>query len=176
MIRKEELFEIGSFNKPHGISGEISVNLDEPDIDLGELKCIVTEIDGIFVPFFIDSVRRRGNNSVLIKIDGVADEKEANAFSRKTVYALRSDLDIPEPDFSDGLYAEDMVGFTLSDVEKGEIGLIVAINDTTDNVLFIVERTDGEEVFVPVAEELIAGIDVDRKTVVMNLPEGLLEL
>lgn len=176
MIRKEELFQIGSFNKPHGINGEISVILDEPDIDLGELKCIVTEVDGIFVPFFIDAIRQRGNNSLLVKIDGVADEKDAARFSRRAVYALRSDLDIPEPDLSEGLYAEDMVGFKLSDVEKGEIGLITAINDTTDNVLFIVERPDGEDIFVPVAEELFAGVDVEQKTVIMNLPEGLLDL
>lgn len=177
MIRKEELLEIASFNKPHGVNGEISVNLDEPDIDLGELRCVVTEIDGIFVPFFIESVRSRGQASVLVKIEGIDNEKQAAAMSRKPLYALRSDLDIDESlDDADGLYAADMVGFMLSDVEKGEIGLITAINDATDNVLFIVERPDGSDVFVPVTEDFIVGIDVTARTVTMDLPEGLLEL
>ncbi|MCM1520281.1 MAG: ribosome maturation factor RimM [Lachnoclostridium sp.] len=176
MITADLLVQIGTFNKPHGINGEISVIVDEPDIDFALLRCIVTEMDGIFVPFFISSVRSRGQASLLIKIDGVDNEKEAALFSRKPVYALKSDVDFIDDDASEGLYASDMTGFMLKDVEKGEIGIISAINDSTENVLFIVERPDGSELYIPVAEELITDIDIPNQTLTMDLPEGLLDL
>ncbi len=56
MILRTDITEAGVFNKPHGIKGEISATLDY-DTDLSDVKCIVIEIEGIFVPFFIVSVR-----------------------------------------------------------------------------------------------------------------------
>lgn len=176
MIRQDELIEVGHIVKPHGINGELSVTLDEPDVDLSELKCIVLDIDGLFVPFFVESVRSRGAASVLVTIDGISDEKQAAPLGGKTVWALRDDLDFDDDAESDGFYAEDFIGYSLTDVEKGEIGLINAINDVTDNVLFIVDRPDGSEVFVPVAEEFFREIDTENKRILMELPTGLLEL
>lgn len=51
MITSDEIIEIGAFVKPHGVKGEISAQIDY-EIDLQELKCLIIDIDGIFVPFF----------------------------------------------------------------------------------------------------------------------------
>ena len=59
MILRDELIAIGRYNKPHGVAGEISATIDV-DIDtLKELSCLVSDIDGIFVPFFVNSCRPR---------------------------------------------------------------------------------------------------------------------
>lgn len=50
MIHRSEILEIGRLLKPHGIKGEITVELFG-DIDMRALKCVVVNIDGIFVPF-----------------------------------------------------------------------------------------------------------------------------
>ena len=56
------------------------------------------------------------------------------------------------------------------------IGTITDIDDKTDNWLFIVTRPDGNEVLIPAHEEFIAEIRQEEKTMVMDLPIGLLEL
>lgn len=56
MIKLTEIAEAGIFNKPHGIKGEISATLDF-DIELDSVECIIIAVDGIFVPFFLESVR-----------------------------------------------------------------------------------------------------------------------
>ena len=73
MILESELIEAGKFNKPHGIKGEISATVDI-DIDFDELKCVVMPIEGIFVPFFINSVRPKNGDTYLVTIDGVDSE------------------------------------------------------------------------------------------------------
>lgn len=47
MITRDELIEIGVYNKPHGVNGEISATIDcELDI-ISQFSCLVSDIDGI---------------------------------------------------------------------------------------------------------------------------------
>lgn len=177
MIRLTEIAEAGHFNKAHGIKGEISATLDI-DIDLNEVKCLVVPVEGIFVPFFVSSCRPKTADTCLLMIDGIDSEAKAQQFNNRPFYILRSDIpeDDGDDDDDDGLYASDLIGFRLTDRTLGNVGMISGINDSTENVLFIVETAGGSEVFIPVADEFIEEIDSDSETVVTDLPEGLIDL
>lgn len=178
MIRLSEIAEAGHFNKAHGIKGEMSATLDF-DLDLDEIKCIIVSIEGIFVPFFIRSWRPRTADTCLLSLEGIDSDTQAQEFNNRTFYILRSD--IPEDDETDdeeedGFYASDLIGYMVHDTTLGDIGLISGINDSTENVLFLITTPAGEEIFVPVADEYIDDIDHDRETITTNLPEGLVDL
>lgn len=178
MIRLVELAEAGHFNKSHGIKGEMSATLDI-DVDLNDVKCIVVSVDGIFVPFFVYSWRARTSDTCLLTIEGIDSEIKAQEFNNKPFYILRSDIPENEDDDEvdeDGLYASDLVGYRIVDKALGEIGMISGINDSTANVLFIVRTSEGNEIFIPVADEYIDAIDSENETIETNLPEGLIEL
>lgn len=89
MILRTDITEAGVFNKPHGIKGEISATLDY-DTDLSEVKCIVIEIEGIFVPFFIVSVRPKTAETCLLTIDGIDSEEKARTLTGRAFYLLNS--------------------------------------------------------------------------------------
>ena len=174
MIKLPEIAEAGLFNKPHGIKGEISATLDI-DIELNDVRCIIIAIDGIFVPFFLTSVRPKNADTFLLSIDGIDTEEKAQRLTNKPFFVLRSDL--PEDDASeDGMYASDFIGYKVIDRTIGEIGEIVDINDTTQNVLFIVRTHNGQEIFLPVVDEFIDSFDTEKKILETNLPEGLVDL
>lgn len=163
----------GEFNKPHGIKGEISASFD-PRVDVGALKCVVAEVNGLFVPFFIDAIRSRGADAVLLTIDGITDENEAKLLSRKPLYLLNGDAALAADDEDDGFYAEDLVEFSALDEDGAVIGKIAGVDSTTANVLFVIDRPDGSEALVPVADEFIDGIDPESATITLRLPDGLL--
>lgn len=163
----------GEFNKPHGIKGEISASFD-PRVDIDALKCVVAEVNGLYVPFFIDAVRSRGADAVLLIIDGITDENEAKLLSRKPLYVLNDDAALAADDEDDGFYAEDLVGFSALDEDGAVIGKIAGVDSTTANVLFVIDRPDGSEALVPVADEFIDGIDPESATITLRLPDGLL--
>lgn len=163
----------GELNKPHGIKGEISASFD-PRVDVGALKCVVAEVNGLFVPFFIDAIRSRGADAVLLTIDGITDENEAKLLSRKPLYLLNGDAALAADDEDDGFYAEDLVGFSALDEDGAVIGKIAGVDSTTANVLFVIDRPDGSEALVPVADEFIDGIDPESATITLRLPDGLL--
>lgn len=176
MIKRNEITEAGVFNKPHGIKGEISATLDI-DIDLNDVKCIIMDVEGIFVPFFISSVRPKTSDTSLITIDGVDSEEKARLLTGLTFYLLDTDIpsDVEDGD-DDGFYADDLIGYHVVDSSAGNLGEITAVNDMTANILFIVARPDGSEIYIPVAEEFIDGVDPDSLTLTVSLPPELIDL
>ena len=175
MILRTDITEAGVFNKPHGIKGEISATLDY-DTDLSEVKCIVIEIEGIFVPFFIVSVRPKTAETCLLTIDGIDSEENARTLTGRAFYLLNSDLPVDDPDGEEGFYASDLVGYTVTDSELGTIGEITDYNDSTDNLLFIVTTPYEKEVYIPVADDFINEIDQDTHTLHTTLPQGIVDL
>lgn len=177
MITNDQIIEIGTFTHPHGINGEICATFDI-DVNPLDLKCIVVNVEGIFVPFFISTVRPRGANSLLLTLDGINNETEASAFSKKAIYALKTDRDDCEEadEEADGFYAEDLIGFAIHDTDGRLQGVISDIDDTTENILFLVTDQNDNELMIPVADEYIEEIDPENRSVVVRLPEGLLEM
>ena len=63
MIERDELIKIGRFNKPHGVKGELSFTFTDDVFDRTDCPYIVCEIDGIFVPFFIEEYRFKSDTT-----------------------------------------------------------------------------------------------------------------
>lgn len=180
MITREQLTEIGSITKAHGLHGEMAATLDVDADLLLALRCIVLDMDGIFVPFFVGAARQRGTQAVLLSLDGVDSDRRAAQLTGRTVYALSDDLE-QHIDADDGQLDEMpldyFTGFTIVDDNTGDIvGVINDVDDTTINVLFIVSRPDGSVARVPAADELVTDVDTDRRIITMRLPGGLLDL
>ncbi len=176
MITHDQVISIGHYNKPHGVGGEISASLDvEPDV-LQRFSCLISDIDGILVPFFIDEWRSRGPGATLLTIDGVHSDVQAATLANKDIMVLRTEfLELSEQDQYDGLPLDFFIGFTVIDDNGHDVGRIVDYDDSTDNVLFIVER-DGDTLRLPVVDDWITDIDSERRTIAMTLPDGLLDL
>lgn len=177
MITSDELRDIGTILKTHGIKGELSCELYQ-DIDLLELSCVVLDIDGIFVPFFISEIRPKSADSILIQIDDIDCEIAAKSLVGKTIYVKMCECEnpLPDDDDMDGIYAEDCVGYTINDSEGRAIGDIVDYDDTTENVLFIVQPCNAKDSTFAIPVALMTNFDQVQRTIIMDIPEGLTEL
>lgn len=176
MIKEEQLVEIGQFNATHGIRGEIAATFDE-GVEPSELSCIIMDMDGIYVPFFISATRRGPRQSLLLTIDGFDSQEKAATLTNKLIYALSDEIEsVEEESAEDGLYAADMVGYEVIDSEGRKLGIIDQIDDATENVLFVVKTPDGKSIMIPVADEYIAAVDAEGRRLEVNLPEGFMEL
>jgi len=173
MIKREDLIKIGQFNKPHGIKGEVSFTFTNDIFDESECDFLVCEIDGIFVPFVIESYRFKSDTTALIKLDGIETDTQAKLFTNLDVYFPKQYLH--EETSSEITSWDYFIGYTLIDDTLGDVGIITDVDETTINTLFIVERA-GEEILIPASEDLIAGLDEENKTIKMIIPEGLIDL
>lgn len=178
MITEEEITSVGKLLKTHGLKGELNMLLDIDPGYLEEGNPAVLDIDGIYVPFYTDSLRTKGSFSYLVKFEGIDSETEARKLVNKSIFALRDRLKEFMLENYDEEYAlyDDLIGWTIEDIEGGEIGKVVEIDTNTDNELFIVETPEGKTVYIPLTEDFIEKMDEEGKRVLMRLPDGLLDI
>lgn len=172
MISKTEVFPIGQINKPHGVNGEMSFSFTSDIFDREDVPYFVFEMQGILVPFFIDEYRFKGSTTGLLKLDGITTEEQARDFYGQTIYLPKKFLEKVE---DAEIELDYFAGFTLIDAEKGVLGVISEVDQTTENVLFVIPTPD-DELLIPAGEEYIEEIDHERKIIRVRLPEGLLDL
>lgn len=180
MITREELIEIGIYNKPHGIGGEISATFDYDSNLIADLNCLISNINGIYVPFFIDDMRAKNNSTVLLKIDGIDNEKDAKLLVNKKIYAQKSLFkelcdEIQYDENSEELPLDYFIGFTLKNDDGEIIGTITDVDCTTENYLFIIEQGENN-LLIPAADDLIMEMDIKERILIMSIPEGLLHI
>lgn len=175
MIKKEEIIEIGKFQKTHALKGELNAMLDIDGDYAADGHPLIVDIDGIFVPFYAESVRPKGAESYLVKLRDVDSQENARQLVNKTVFGLRSDL-LEYYDDPDAELTADFVGFKVVDSHLGKIGEITDVDDSTANVLFVVRTSSDKTVYIPVAEEFIDAVDDERRVIETTLPDGLVDL
>lgn len=177
MISRDDVIQVGKTLRPHGLKGELSAST-EFDIDFDALRCIVLDIDGILVPFFIESWRTKSADVSLLTIDGIDDDTKASALSNKEIYILATDAEKAglTTDDDDVLYFSELPGFTIMASDGEKIGIVRRVDDSTSNVVLSVETPTGEEVLIPFAEEFVEGIDKQNKLIMLDLPDGILDL
>lgn len=181
MITSDELSHFGHFGKPHGIDGEINLYTDyEPEeIDIAAFLRLIAEIDGIFVPFIIEEIRLKKPGNYIVRLNDVESEKQSREFTNLDVYTLISDNVVPAESENDGLYAADLIGYSIVSASDGGavVGKIIDVDLSTENALFIVGKPGvSAPLLIPVADELIEYINTDTLTIVMHLPDGLLTI
>jgi 16S rRNA processing protein RimM len=72
-------------------------------------------------------------------------------------------------------YFHEVIGFEIEDKRVGVFGLIQSINDSTAQPLF--EVLNGNvELLIPMIDQFLVKIDRTNKKVIMDLPEGLVEM
>ena len=172
-MRKEDCFYLGKIAKKFSYKGEVLVYLDTDEPELYEnLESVFVECDKHLVPFFIENSSLHKNDFLRVRFEDVSNEEEADALIGNEIYLPLSML----PKLSGNkFYFHEVIGFEIEDKRLGVIGKIVSINDTTAQPLFEVIQ-NGTELLIPMIDHFLVKIDRDNKKVIMDLPEGLVEM
>lgn len=180
MLNKENFEPIGTLGRSHGLSGEISARLNV-DIsalwgDEDERLFLMVEENSLLIPFRVEGLRSKAGDIDIIKFVGIDSKEAAESWSNSPVWLDKDYLCADESDEEDLGFAH-FVGYTLRDAATDQVvGRITAVDESTLNTLLVVERADmADEVFVPIADELLIGINVEKKEIALTIPVGLLD-
>ena len=173
-IPKSNCQKIGYLQKPHGIKGEIVLQLeDDYSESLEEYPTFFIEIDQLLVPFFPkqEGIRIRSNDSALIQFDWFDNEIEAKKICGNSVYLNNEDIVLND----DEVTLHQLVGYTLFDETVGLIGEIEQVDDYSGNLILQVQYKD-QEVLVPFSEDFLIRFDEEKKEIELQCPEGIFEI
>ena len=172
-MRKEDCFYLGKIAKKFSFKGEVLIYLDTDEPELYEnMESVFVEFNKNLVPFFIENSSLHKNDFLRVQFEDVDSEEEADSILNCDVYLPLSML----PKLSGNkFYFHEVIGFEIEDKRLGVFGKIVSINDTTAQPLF--EVLNGEvEMLIPMIDHFLVEIDRENKKVIMDLPEGLVEM
>jgi 16S rRNA processing protein RimM len=172
-MRKEDCFYLGKIAKKFSFKGEVLIYLDTDEPELYEnLESVFVECGKHLVPFFIENSSLHKNDFLRVRFEDVKDEEEADAILGHHIYLPLKML----PKLSGNkFYFHEVIGFEVEDKRLGIVGEIQSINDSSAQPLFEV-LNDGVEILIPMIDHFLVKIDRENKKVLMDLPEGLIEM
>ena len=172
-MQKEDCFFLGKIVKKYSFKGELLIKLytDEPDL-YENLDAIFIDLRGNLVPFFIESSQLHKSDLLRVRFEDVDTEADADALLKCDAFLPLEFLPKLE---GDKFYFHEVIGFEIKDTNFGTVGIIQSINDSTAQALFEIDR-DGIEILIPMNDEFIKKIDRENKTVLVETPEGLIDL
>ncbi len=161
------MLRIGKVLKSNGTQGELVMSFLDilpEDIDLQEPVFI--EFDGLPVPFYFESFTPRGNNRALVTLTGVRSLKDADELSGADVYA----------DYFEEEDQEDFTGWTVCSPDGRKVGTVSAFEAIPGNPCLWVQKADGQEVLLPLHEDLLKEVDGEKHLLTLVIPDGILDL
>lgn len=172
MIRQEEVYKIGKIGKPHGVKGEMTLFFDDDVFDRVNAEYLVLSIDGILVPFFMEEWRFKSGETALVKFSDIDSKEAASELTGCEVFFPKHLSDRGE----DELTWDEIRGFSVVDHNRGLIGTVEAVDESTVNVLLEVKTCEGSIILVPANEDIIMDVDAEAKSIEVMLPDGLIDL
>lgn len=172
-MRKEECFYLGKIVSKHSFRGEVLVKLDtdEPEI-YEQMESVFVSLGNNLVPFFIEHSQLHKSSLLRVRFEEVQDEAAADSLMGAALYLPLEML----PKLSGNkFYYHEIIGFSLMDVNYGNIGSVTAVNDQAAQALIVAEK-EGKSLLIPITDAIIQKVDRKNKVLHLNTPEGLVAL
>ena len=164
---------VGRIGRPHGVRGEVTVEVRTDDPDLRFVPGAVLRTDpperG---PITIAGVHWH-SGTLLLRLEGV-DSREAAEAVRNTELVVPV-AELPEIEDPDSYYDHQLVGLTARLPDDAVLGEVTAILHEAQDLL-VVRRVEGGEVLIPFVSAIVPTVDRAGGFVVLDPPEGLLDL
>jgi len=171
-MTKDKCFYVGRIVKTHGLKGEVTLRIDNEQFDaIEELNYFLLDVKDTLIPFFVEAIVYHSNKAFVL----FQDLKTMEAASQLVGTSVYLPLDLlPEKEGND-FYSHEVVGFTVFDEERGELGTVQEIIEyPTQSLIQIV--IDGKEVLIPIHDDIIKDVDREGKKIYIIAPNGLIDM
>ena len=162
------MLQIAKIIKSNGTGGDVLMGLYDfyvLDFDLKEPLFI--EFDGLPVPFFIEDISPRGNTKAVVHLTDVRSFDDAEELVGRDIFVN----DLQDGDEND--YPDDLLGWTIFTSEGKSLGQVSDYLDIPGNPCIEVSENGKSPVILPLHEDFVLEVDPETRTVIMELPEGL---
>ncbi len=174
-----EFVVVGRVGRPHGVGGELFVRslTDRPEGAFGPGSTLFLEDVGgnrpdPGAPPLRIARSRPHREGFLIWFDGLGDRDRAGALRGRYLLRPFSETDPLE---EGEVFHHQLLGLSVVTTEGLEVGRIREVYDVRPAILLEVEGEAGKHL-IPFTEDFLVALSLDEGTLVIDPPEGLLDL
>jgi 16S rRNA processing protein RimM len=160
---------IGFLRRPHGVSGEIIMDLhtDFPErIQKGKKVYIGEKHEAAE----LQSARPHGKG-LLVRIRGYDTPESAGRFRNQWLYVKAAEI----PPLPEGRhYKYELIGLNVADENGKPLGVLTEILETGANDVYVV-RSGEREILLPAIPSVVLNVNIEAGTLTVHLLDGLVE-
>lgn len=161
-----ELFTIAKVVSTHGVNGEIKV------FTYTNISNRFKDIEYVY----IDNIKIRLLNAKksskfdVLKLEGYDSIDKALTIIKKDIMISKSDrYELQDDEF----YISDIIGFRCQSTNGENLGILKDVLVYSCNDCLVINNNE-KEILVPVVKEFIKNVDLENKTITIELMEGLI--
>lgn len=168
----EHYCQIGKWAAPFGVKGQLVLvhHLGKKTALKGLDVLFVETRKDEFLPYFIEETSIKNESEVYIKLEGINTREEAMNLVQKPVWLTEDRFH----EFTAKSSAISLLGFHILDKGRN-LGEILEVIEQPHQILCRIDWK-GKEALIPINEAFLKKIDARKKQVMMELPDGLLEI
>jgi 16S rRNA processing protein RimM len=166
---------VGIIRKAHGVRGEASIEPWTDSVErFEELEnvTLVSPDEKQTREARIEAMRPHGERA-LVKFSGIETPEEVQKLHGWTI-------EIPAEEArsldEDEYFLHDLTGLTLIDAAGRQRGIVIEAYEGGSGIMLDVRRPDGKTFELPFAAGICTSIDLEAKTMTVELPEGIEDL
>ena len=113
------------------------------------------------------------SKTILLSLEGISHRDQAEELVGSDLFIEKAALEVLE---EGTYYWADLMGLSVYSLDGDHLGEISAIVQTGSNDVYVVKRREGTteiEVLIPALESVVREVDLDRRIMRVDLPEGL---
>ncbi|MEV0431042.1 ribosome maturation factor RimM [Micromonospora sp. NPDC050495] len=178
------LLVVGRIGKPHGIRGEVTVEVrtDEPEARFAPGTVLRTAPGAVpsepgawRVPAELTVEAARWHQGrMLVAFEGVLGRDVAEAL-RGTLLSVDS-ADVAAPEDPEEFLDHQLVGLAVVTPAGERLGEVARIDHAPASDLLVLRRPEGRTALIPFVKAMVPEVDLAGGRVVVELPGGLLDL
>ena len=173
MTDHEELVPVGKIIGTHGIKGLLKVFSYSGNIQSLQSASTVflKEKDGTLSEHAVKSISAHAGGFIL-GLDDFSDINQVLSMNGSELCLKLSQLPVPD---EDEYYWRDLIGLAVHTDQGVELGTLVDIFETGSCDIYVVRGSD-KEYLIPAIADVIAGVDIPGKKMIITPLDGLLDL
>ena len=167
-----EYFKAGKLVAASGLKGELIFKHElGKKTSLKDLKAVfIEDKKDSFIPYFIESTRIKNDSEIYLKLEGIDTREAAATLSPKEVWMTEADF----KKYAAKSAPASLLGYTIIN-NKDRLSEILEVIEQPHQLLCRIEINE-KEVLIPLNESFLKKIDHKKKEVIVELPDGLLDI
>lgn len=173
MLNRDDTFYVGYIKRTHGQSSELELvlDVDNPSSYLSK-KSFLLDLNKQLVPFFVEYIRQTPN-TFIIKFLNTDSSSQIPLLIGAEVYLPLSELPVLKG--KKKFYFHEIIGFSVIDKRLGNLGNVKEVMDHLKQPVMVISAGE-KEILIPIIDEFLIEVNRDTKEILVNTPEGLIDI
>jgi len=179
MINKNEWLTVGLITSCHGINGQVKVkslsDFEERFLKPG-IRWLQKENETPSKIELISGFKQPGKETFIVKLQGINTRNHAEQLKKLKILVKTDRLPKLKKEEFHLLELVNLQVKTLKNNEFKIIGKVINLENEKNNLLVIELLKNQKKVLIPFVKEIVTLVDINNNFLIINPPNGLLEL